>query len=201
MQQAPAITSAAATTFTVGSPGTFTVTTTGLPVPSLAVGGAALPAGVTFVDNGDGTGTLERHAGGRHRRQLRDHVHRDEQRRPSAPQSVHAHGERARPRSRAPRRRRSPLGVAGSFTVTTIGMPAATLSVGALPGGVTFVDNLNGTGTLSGTPAAGTAGAHTLTFTATNGVGGPVTQTFTLTITEGPVITSASSDDVRDRRA
>ncbi len=58
---APAITSAAATTFTVGTAGTFAVTTTGFPSgPTLTLsdGGATLPSGVTFVDNGNGTATL-----------------------------------------------------------------------------------------------------------------------------------------------
>jgi Putative Ig domain len=54
---APAITSASSATFTIGSPGTFTVTTTGFPAPGLSETGA-LPDGVTFTDNGDGTATL-----------------------------------------------------------------------------------------------------------------------------------------------
>ncbi len=54
---APAITSAASTTFVAGTPGTFTVTTTGFPLPSLS-GGKGLPPGVTFSDNGDGTASL-----------------------------------------------------------------------------------------------------------------------------------------------
>src|SRR5262249_41527089 len=54
---------------------------------------------------------------------------------------------------------------------------------GTLPGGVTFVDNHNGTATLSGFPAAGSAGTYTLTFTASNGVSPNATQTFTLTVT------------------
>jgi Putative Ig domain len=54
---APAITSAPSATFTMGSAGTFTVTTTGFPAPALT-GTGALPAGVTFTDNGDGTATL-----------------------------------------------------------------------------------------------------------------------------------------------
>src|SRR5262249_27679803 len=58
VNQAPAITSANSTTFTVGQAGTFTVTTSGSPAPSITRGGAALPSGVTFVDNGNGTGTL-----------------------------------------------------------------------------------------------------------------------------------------------
>ena len=47
----------ATTTFTVGSPGTFTVTTAGGPVPAITSSGT-LPPGVTFTDNGDGTATL-----------------------------------------------------------------------------------------------------------------------------------------------
>ncbi len=39
---------------------------------------------------------------------------------------------------------------------------------------MTFVDNGTGTGTLSGTPAAGTGGTYAITFTASNGAGVPV---------------------------
>src|SRR5262249_818899 len=45
---APAITSAATTTFTVGTAGTFSVMTTGVPTPAISETGA-LPTGVTFV--------------------------------------------------------------------------------------------------------------------------------------------------------
>src|SRR5262249_35415444 len=51
-------TSANATTFTAGTAGDFQVTTMGFPKPTLTRGGVALPSAVTFVDNGDGTGTL-----------------------------------------------------------------------------------------------------------------------------------------------
>src|SRR5215472_7677881 len=75
------------------------------------------------------------------------------------------------------------VGTAGSFTVTATGSPTPALSeVGALPSGVTFKDNGNGTATLSGTPAVGTGGSYTLTITASNGVGTPANQTFTLTV-------------------
>ena len=53
---APAITSADSTTFTTGTAGTFTVTTTGFPTSALSETGALL--GVTFVDNSNGTATL-----------------------------------------------------------------------------------------------------------------------------------------------
>jgi len=55
--QAPAITSASSTTFIVGTVGTFSVTTTGAPTPTLTETGT-LPSGVTFTDNGNGTATL-----------------------------------------------------------------------------------------------------------------------------------------------
>jgi len=54
---APAITSAAQATFKIGAPVAFTVTSTGVPTPALSVSGA-LPQGVSFTDNGDGTGTF-----------------------------------------------------------------------------------------------------------------------------------------------
>lgn len=56
-QQAPAITSASATSFAAGSADSFTVTTTGVPTPAITESGK-LPKGVAFVDNGDGTATL-----------------------------------------------------------------------------------------------------------------------------------------------
>jgi len=56
-QQAPIITSANGATFAIGSQGSFTVTATGAPTPALSESGA-LPGGVTFVDNGNGTATI-----------------------------------------------------------------------------------------------------------------------------------------------
>ncbi|MBV5344989.1 MAG: putative Ig domain-containing protein, partial [Rhodoferax sp.] len=47
INQAPVITSAAATTFNVGAAGSFTVTRTGFPAANIAMTGA-LPGGVTF---------------------------------------------------------------------------------------------------------------------------------------------------------
>src|SRR5262249_22833053 len=53
-----AIPSATATTFTIGQAGTFPVTTPAPPPVTITRGGAVLPGGVNFIDNGDGTGTL-----------------------------------------------------------------------------------------------------------------------------------------------
>ena len=54
--------------------------------------------------------------------------------------------------------------------MTTTGTPAPSLTeTGALPSGVTFKDNGNGTATLGGTPASGTAGVYAITIRAHNG--------------------------------
>ena len=67
--------------------------------------------------------------------------------------------------------------------VTTTGFPIPALTEsGALPSGVTFTDNKNGTATLSGTTTA--AGTYPLTLTAANGVLPNATQSFTLTVNQ-----------------
>ena len=77
--------------------------------------------------------------------------------------------------------------------MTTTGEPAPALTeTGALPTGVTFIDNGNGTATIAGTPAAGTGGTYPITITATN-ANGTATQAFTLTNAQAPTITSASA--------
>ncbi len=79
------------------------------------------------------------------------------------------------------------VGSAGSFMVTATGDPAPALSEsGTLPAGLTFVDNHNGTGTLSGTPLTDAASPYTISLQASNGVGAPLTQGFTLTVMPGP---------------
>jgi hypothetical protein len=83
---------------------------------------------------------------------------------------------------------------AGSFTITTTGYPAATLTeAGALPSGVTFASNGDGTATLSGTPAAGSEGTYPVTISAANSAGAANTQPFVLTVSGGLDITSADS--------
>ena len=86
------------------------------------------------------------------------------------------------------------VGTNGSFTVTTTGNPAPGIARGgvALPSSVTFVDNANGTGTLSGTPAAATGGTYAITFTASNGTLPNATQNFTLTVNQAPAFSSAA---------
>ncbi len=79
------------------------------------------------------------------------------------------------------------VGTEGSFDVTTTGSPTPSLSeTPALPANVTFVDNGNGTATISGVPQS--SGSFPITITATNGVNPDATQSFTLNVsTEGTV--------------
>jgi N-acetylneuraminic acid mutarotase len=83
------------------------------------------------------------------------------------------------------------VGNPSSFTVRTTGVPISALSEsGALPGGITFTDNGDGTATLAGTPAAGSGGNYPITITADNGVTPGARQVFTLTVDQAPAITS-----------
>ena len=80
------------------------------------------------------------------------------------------------------------FGVPFTFTVTTSGEPAPTITrAGRMPSGLHFTRTGNGTATISGTPANGAAGIYPLTLTASN-KHGTVTQSFTLTVTRAPSI-------------
>ena len=80
-------------------------------------------------------------------------------------------------------------GVAGSFNVTTAGSPTPAITVAAaLPAGVSFTDNGNGTATFSGTPAAETGGTYQLVVTAANGTAPDATQSFTLTVQSSAIV-------------
>ncbi len=86
--------------------------------------------------------------------------------------------------------------IAAMFLVTSTGVPSGAIALaGALPSGFNFVDNGDGTATISGTPAAGTAGVYNLTLTATN-PGGSASQIFVLTvIASTPVVGSGLDSD------
>ncbi len=184
----PAFTSSDSYAFTSGVAGTFSVTTTGSPTPALTESGA-LPSGVTFTDNGNGTATITgtstevgtypitisaANVGSTVTQSFTVSVN------PTTPVITTADGATFS------------VGQAGSFTISATGSPAPSFTEsGTLPSGVTFANNGNGTATLAGTPAAGTAGTYSLTITATNS-GGKQSQTFTLTVTTGPSFTSAA---------
>ncbi|GAA4852364.1 glycoside hydrolase family 3 C-terminal domain-containing protein [Luteimicrobium xylanilyticum] len=174
------ITSDARATFAKGTAGSFTVTTSSSPTARLRESGS-LPAGVTFRDNGDGTATIAGTAPSRTRTY------------PITITASNGVGKTVRqafvlsvgsaPRFTSGATGSLVEGTAGSVDVTTAGYPVATLSeTGALPAGVTFTDNGDGTATIAGKPAVGTAGTSKVTLTAINGLA-PATQSFTLTVT------------------
>jgi len=75
-------------------------------------------------------------------------------------------------------------GKANTFNVTASGSPASTFSeTGALPSGVTLAPD----GTLSGTPADGTAGDYPIVINASNGNAPDATQNFTLHVVTPPI--------------
>ncbi len=191
VDQAPAITSASAATFAEGSAGTFTVTTTGVPTTALSETGP-LPTGVGFAGNGNGTATLSGTPDAGTRGSYPVTITADNGISPNATQTFTLTVDAA-PTITSADSATFTAGSAGTFTVTTAGNPAPALSeTGALPTGVSFVDNGDGTATLSGTAAAGTGGSYTLTITANNGVSPNATQTFTLTVDQAPAITSTA---------
>ena len=122
----PVITSANSTTFTVGTAGSFTVTTTGFPTPTLTETGT-LPSGVTFVDNGNGTATLRAP-----RRQAPPAptsltITAANSVTPSATQSFTLTVDQA-PAITSGQQYHLNGGHAGTFTVTTTGFPTPTLT-------------------------------------------------------------------------
>ena len=181
------------TAATIVPGGTFTVTTTGPPTCSLSATG--LPTGVTFIDNGNGTGTI------------------------SAASSVAPNtynftitatnvigsfaplftltvvaagtGTPCVLSNGNPASATYTVGQpGGSLTFTSTGPPTCALSATGLPAGVTLTDNGDGTATLSGTPAAGTGGTYLGTITAKNGDSPNATQAFTLYVLQACQIIS-----------
>ncbi|HUC00244.1 MAG TPA: hypothetical protein VMS11_10500, partial [Solirubrobacterales bacterium] len=188
----PSITSDPTAPFTTGAAGSFTVTTAGDPTPALTRTGS-LPAGLTFTANGDGTATI---AG----------IPAESAAEPGTTQTYtltlkakSKAGEEVKALNVTVKNPGTPpsfksgqsisftTGVEKAFTVSTEGNPVAALAKsGALPPGLTFTDNGNGTAKIFGTPAAaaaapGTSQDYQLTLEASS-LAGSATQPFTLTV-------------------
>ncbi len=195
--QPPVITSADSAAFPAGSAGSFDVTTTaGYPSVTTLTEEGALPSGVTFTDNGDGSATLAGTptvpgaypvtitAGNGETTDATQTFTLTV----TAPPTISSAGDAT-----------FDVGGTNSFTVTTsTGFPTAMLSAtGTLPTGVTFTDNGDGTATLAGSPATGSAGSYPLTVTAANSAGSS-DQSFTLTVHTIPPDTSIDSGPAND---
>ncbi len=192
VQQIPVITSADAVTFTVGLTESFRVTAIGFPTPAITQTGA-LPAGVTFVDNGDGSGTLGGvpavGTGGSYPLSFSAGSLAG-----MSPTQIFTLTIQQGPTITSAASASFTVGASGIFTVTASGIPVpAIMQTGALPAGITFVDHGDGTATLSGTPAVGTGGSYPLLFSAANSAGTGPLQSFMLVVGEPPVISSTNA--------
>ncbi len=206
--QKPAITSASSVGFKTGSGGTFTVTTTGYPTPSITNGFAGcnasnLPGSITLTDNGNGTATIKATNAapqGTYTICLNaTNTNPD----PGNPQTNSATQTFKLYIGTIPAITSAPsagfkAGTTSTFTVTTTGtLPMSitngfgTCNASNLPGSITLTDNGNGTATIKATNTA-PQGTYTICLNATNPIG-TGTQTFTLTIGTVPVITSANN--------
>ena len=183
---APAITSAAATTFTAGSAGTFTVSSR----PAIRPGPCRSPAlcrtGVSFVDNGNGTGTLSgtpaTGTGGSYPISFGASNGVGS----PASQSLHPHRGRGA-RHHLGKHRHLHRGWRGYLHRDDHRCARRPLSeTGPLPSGVSFADNGNGTASLAGTPAAGSNGTYPITITANNGISPNASQALTLKVDVRP---------------
>ena len=171
----------------VGDRGSFTVTSTGFPAPSLGWSGT-LPDGITFVDNGNGTATLSGTPAAVTAGKSYPLTLLTTNGTGTASQSFVLIVDQA-PAITSANSVSSTVGKAFTFTVTTSGYPTPSLGDhGALPAGVTFVANGNGTATIAGTPAVGTAGSYPITLTASNGTSPDANQSFTLTVLGVPAL-------------
>jgi Bacterial Ig domain/FG-GAP-like repeat len=175
-------TSADNASFAPGVAGSFSITTEGGSGSITLTATGALPSGVTFTDNGDGTATLagtpDPGTGGTYPLTFTGVAGVA----PPVTQAFTLTVEQA-PTITSANTATFNVTIAGSFTVTTTGAPPPTITAsGALPTGVTFTDNGNGTATLAGTPATGTGGSYPLTITAANGINPPAAQNFTLIV-------------------
>ena len=161
----------------------FTVTATGYPVPSLTKTGT-LPPGITFTDNDNGTATIngvpKATDGGNYTVTITAKNNQG-----TVTQAFTLVVDEA-PIITSKASATFTAGDTGTFTVTTDGFPAATLTEShlagypaGLPAGVTFTDNGNGTATISGIPTAD--GSYPIVLTATNAFGS-ASESFTLKV-------------------
>jgi hypothetical protein len=200
---APVITSADHTTFRAGANGSFLVTTTGTPTPALThapavAGQIGLPPGVTFVDNGDRTGTLSGTPAPFMAGVYAIQITAANGIAPDAVQTFTLTVEDL-PRFWTGDTATFRAGTASTFVVSALGVPTPVVSLdsGTLPAGISFdpAPTVPFDGTLQGTPT--TPGVYPLTLKASNAVGDTF-QSFTLTIVNPPDITVTPQNPTLD---
>ena len=191
---APTIISANSATETYGTPFSFTVDTTGDPIPTIkkVSGSGSLPSDVTLHDNGDGTATLSGNLSANSDNGVYTFTIQAKNNQGTVTQPFTLTVNRA-PTIANIATQTATVGTAYSQSITTSnGYPYPSLSASGLPNGLTLTDNGNGTATITGTPSTGDGGTYNVTITATNSLG-TTTETYTLKVNEAPTITSANN--------
>ncbi len=186
----PTFTSDPNATFELGQAGSFTVTTSSIPLADYQETGT-LPAGVTFVDNFNGTATLAGTPGqgtdGTYPIQITASTYTGHYN-ITTQDFVLTVGETAT--FLGPFSTTFHVGQAGFAMLIATGSPTPQLTeVGPLPQGVTFVDNGDGTATLAGSPGPFTSGDYPLTIVANSGIGAADFEPFDLTVDDLPIVT------------
>jgi hypothetical protein len=186
----PAFTSRATASFALHTAGTFTVTTSAAPVAALTEVGA-LPAGMTFVDHGNGTATLSGAPMTAGSFPLTFTASNPD----GAPiQSFNLQilSSVVAPHFTSPANVTFTVDKKGAFHFAATGSPAPTFSVvsGFLPQSMVSGEllSITSTGLLAGRPYWVTGGIYHVVVEADNGVAAPAFQSFTLTVDDRPVV-------------
>ena len=182
----PVITSVNNATFVTGTFNTFSVRTIPfVPTATLTFTGA-LPVGVSFVSNSNGTATLSGTPSAGSEGVYQITIAAANGTLPNATQTFTLTVQDTAPVAQAPditsvANTTFRIGTGGTFTITTTGTPTSRLSLmGPRPSWLSFIDNNDGTATLSGTPDLNSDASYPFAITATNGVSPAATQNFTL---------------------
>lgn len=195
-QTTPTFVSANNDTESYGVPFSFTVDTAGNPLPKITKvsGSGAYPAGVTLKDNGDGTATLSGELAKASDSGVYTFTLQAKNSNSTATQAFTLTITKT-PVIKNISTKTASVGSSFTQAVSASGSPTPILSISGLPSGLTFTDDGNGTGLISGTPTTGSGGEYTVKITATNSQGSS-NNSFTLNVKEGPVITSSDNTTV-----
>jgi Putative Ig domain/FG-GAP-like repeat/FG-GAP repeat len=170
--------------FRIGTPQTFTVSTSGGSGPITLALAPSLPPGLMFTDRGNGSAIIAGTPGAGSAGQYPLTLSATAGSGASATQNFRLFVSEI-PAITSADHTTFTVGAPGHFLITTAGYNVPTISVsGALPIGVGLSNEIINTITISGTPASGTAGVYPLTITVTDilGVIPSATQNFTLTV-------------------
>ena len=189
---APGFTSTSSDNETYNVPFSFTVTTNGNPAPAITKSGA-LPKGITFTDNGDGTATIAGTPSAASDMGTYNLTLKAKNQSGTATQAFTLSITKA-PVIKNIGNKTAYVGTPFSMTIKSTGYytPSLDIAQGVLPAGLNFVDNGDGTATISGTPEQFSGNKYPLEIEATNQLG-TSSQQFTLTVNEAPTFVSPDS--------